>query len=344
MPTPKYYYLNEEQKPQGPFTLEQLAALRISGAIHEKTKVATAGDSNWKALDEQEWVLNGEIQTEQGEKIPFSSGVGVEPGECPKCRESLSGWVVPAECPKCGYTLRASNDGFWANLLFAGRRFFSTRGRATRKEFWAFHVGMIPVMILWFILLIVGIVYISSDIEDFNHLCACLEKYVIYTTVMYTFLWIPYFCMYVRRLHDLGWSGWWSFVLSAVNIVYLVVALLFIGDIARAVVPECKQLYQQYSTAVAQLNENGQDEEETDPAAEEKIAAQELQLSEQLDKDVDELFENKQMELASTPMGITAIVLNTISTLSAIMLLVIGCIDSRRGPNRYGPSVKYPRG
>ena len=35
---------------------------------------------------------------------------------------------------------------------------------------------------------------------------------------------------------------------------------------------------------------------------------------------------------------------NILSTLAGLAALVIGLIDSKRGPNKYGPSIKYPRG
>lgn len=71
-------------------------------------------------------------------------------------------------------------------------KYCSTRGRASRSEYW------------WFILfsLVVGSVLENlSDGDGALSLVAGLAS---------LFLIIPHICVTSRRLHDIGWSGWWQ--------------------------------------------------------------------------------------------------------------------------------------
>ena len=57
----KYYYLNEDKKPQGPYSEAELVAFKQSGMINEDTLAAAAGDSRWQRLED---LLNKETAEE----------------------------------------------------------------------------------------------------------------------------------------------------------------------------------------------------------------------------------------------------------------------------------------
>ncbi|MBQ3143464.1 MAG: DUF805 domain-containing protein [Akkermansia sp.] len=359
MGSAQYYYLNDSNKPQGPFTIEQMAALMLSGAVTQETKVALAGDANWKPLSEQPWVQNGQVVTGAGESAGFArGGVGVEPGQCPKCSHELTGWTVPHRCPSCGYRLRPASDSFWAYMMHSLRRMFSLRGRATRKEYWAFCVAMIPVTFLWFFLLLAGIAYMGMELfvaDDFDY-----DKFMqiwpgigMYIVVLYAMFCIPWFFLYGRRFHDLGLSAWWGALILAISIgsMYLIIPLMQdFGEKSQATIVPITETYIQNETAAgeaaARLAKEARDKGDEALAqdimkkrrADAALSLKELERD--IEKQLNELYKNPQ----HTSLMILSALSNIFSTLAGLAALVIGFIDSKRGPNKYGPSIKYPRG
>lgn len=77
-----------------------------------------------------------------------------------------------------------------------------TKGRARRKEFWSFF--------LVHILALIGFSMLGELIRFPNII---LVYYLVAT--------IPYFCIFIRRMHDNGKSGWFMFIPSY-NFVLLV--------------------------------------------------------------------------------------------------------------------------
>ena len=57
----KYYYLNEDKKPQGPYNENELAAFKQSGLINDETLAAVAGDSKWRRLGD---LLNKDVEAD----------------------------------------------------------------------------------------------------------------------------------------------------------------------------------------------------------------------------------------------------------------------------------------
>lgn len=89
---------------------------------------------------------------------------------------------------------------FWYFTVL--KRFAKFRGRATRKEFW--HFALVDISIL--IALILGAVY-SKDFSTE------LSAWINVVMEVYLFgLWIPRLAVAVRRLHDIGYSGFWILV------------------------------------------------------------------------------------------------------------------------------------
>lgn len=62
-------------------------------------------------------------------------------GTCPACATELSATdnQLPERCPGCGYRLRAFNiHDLWQNFVLALRKSFVIKGRAPRIEYWSF--------------------------------------------------------------------------------------------------------------------------------------------------------------------------------------------------------------
>ena len=160
----------------------------------------------------------------------FTAGQGSLPEvpgsrvNCDKCDAGLSleNGRLPYKCPVCKKVLRAASDSIFSNLLFALRRGFSISGRSTRAEFWT---ADIITSVLFLILLFAPLLYLLNDNGSFLN----SPLYFILTCIFGCFLILVYqICISVRRLHDIGRSGWWvllSIILAAVNLAFFFVPL-----------------------------------------------------------------------------------------------------------------------
>tara|TARA_B100000949_G_scaffold138534_1_gene121845 strand:+ start:348 stop:761 length:414 start_codon:yes stop_codon:yes gene_type:complete len=101
-------------------------------------------------------------------------------------------------------------------------------GRASRSEYWWFFLFT---MILQFIALPIDIVVLGYDMMDPGAI-------QIVGTIAGLALFLPSLCVLVRRLHDLGKSGWW-FLIALIPFLGIIVLLVFM-------VTEGEQLPNQY--------------------------------------------------------------------------------------------------
>ena len=101
-------------------------------------------------------------------------------------------------------------------------------GRASRSEYWWFFLFTI---ILQFIALPIDIVVLGYDMMDPGAI-------QIVGTIAGLALFLPGLCVLVRRLHDLGKSGWW-FLIALIPFLGIIVLLVFM-------VTEGEQLPNQY--------------------------------------------------------------------------------------------------
>ncbi len=93
--------------------------------------------------------------------------------------------------------------GFWENFKYVITKKFATiEGRASRGEYFKFYsVSAVIFSLIWFV------AAISANIS--------MSLYVALSIVCFVFglvLFIPSFCLNVRRLHDVGRSGAWILV------------------------------------------------------------------------------------------------------------------------------------
>ena len=136
------------------------------------------------------------------------SGVPVLNLPCEKCgmQLELEEKFLPEICPHCGYRVRPATGSMWNNFVFVLRnRYFSWRGRATRKEFWSYTLFSISFVVLAFL----------------------LESIITYIGVGLVFLYFffPHLFLIVRRLHDIGFSG-------ALVKIYWILAFILVIEMA----------------------------------------------------------------------------------------------------------------
>lgn len=100
------------------------------------------------------------------------------------------------------------------------------RGRARRSEYWYFVLFKAIFSILAVILGAVAVYVASGDI-----ISSILMLYLIWV-VAYLALLIPTLAVLVRRLHDVGKSGWFFFVslIPLVGVIWLIVLLVTEGE------------------------------------------------------------------------------------------------------------------
>ncbi len=294
----EYYYLNSRNAPQGPHSLDELAALMAQGNINPTTLVSYKGAATWEPLGN---ILNKE-------DIPMPE-VTVEPGQvgcCPTCRHDLAAHLsqgqLPAFCPNCARPFSTGKPGIhpWSSFCLALRNYARFTGRATREEFWSFQLFNFLIIMVLYITIIVGVIQIiGTEVlatlqgQDEEAMEAALNQAIdaqesltplllILGGFFSMFVWIvftmiPHFSVLVRRLHDVGWSGKW-------------VLLYFLLSFAMGA-----------SFSLAAMSE-------------------------------------------SSTLAVLSLVLNLVVTVLGFTLLVLALLDSKRGPNKYGPGSKYPLG
>ncbi|MBR4255125.1 MAG: DUF805 domain-containing protein [Lentisphaeria bacterium] len=96
---------------------------------------------------------------------------------------------------------------------------FSFYGRAKRKEFWSYLIGYVVLFNILLVLLSVAI----SHAEDESTAAVFEGAFVVIVLILL----IPLLAVSVRRLHDLGMSGFWLMYLNVLGlpVIYLVYLL-----------------------------------------------------------------------------------------------------------------------
>lgn len=317
----QYYYLNSAREPIGPKTLGQLREMCDRGEIGRETLIAAKGDPKWVHLDA---ALHGLVpMAQEGEA-----------GACPRCGTTLRSvnGALPASCPACAFAVDSPHDTnnliahFWFTLT---KKYCCFRGRATRVEFWSFQliVWIISMFLSYTVdairsVLLNNTTQAQEALQTMAENMESPEQFAEFSNRLFQYLGLiqpdgvssaaymatlgllglqtiaqlalalPNWGVMVRRLHDVGWSGWWVGGYIALRWGLLLAAALL--------------LYRVFSF-------------DTDTLASQV-------------KDV--LY---TCVLPFFALGILWLVL-------AVLLIVLFLRDGKRGPNKYGPSPKYPLG
>lgn len=330
----RYYYLDSDRtSPKGPHTLQELSDMMLRGELSPATEIAREGDKSWLPLGKQlmeSSVLSSPAPIQApADNLPPVPGMvtapakpELPPGSCPNCGEELhcEGNELPLRCPKCRFYLRPAKDTLWQNMLLALRRSFTLKGRSARKEFWStwllYLLVSIPLALAIGVLWVISIVIVLQEQESGNYdIAACLTDPTmivawvalgIYALLLLYFT-ILFICLTVRRMHDLGGSGWWVGLYVLVNVIWQ------------------SFYYYDIYTYLADINW--------------KLLLA-IEDSASLDARLHEIETQCNMIMYQGVNG----VLYLLSTIMGLALFVITLIDSQRGANAYGPSSKYPKG
>ncbi len=209
----KYYYLDSEKKPQGPYSKSELTALMNSGVINPETLAACAGDNAWKKMSE----LLEDCSTWNNSRDESPAVVGAQ-------KEEISLW---------GCFLR----GFSKYAVF--------KGRASRKEFWGFYLfyGIFNYAFsrCTDLITITERSNFQKSIEALGenaHLSSIIEVFtqylsdpkvmivVIFSLLVSVVMFIPFLSISVRRLHDTG-SGSTGVVFGCISLAAIYGCIIF---------------------------------------------------------------------------------------------------------------------
>ena len=258
--------------------------------------------------------------------------VPCETAHCDQCNAQLNLECgrLPYKCPTCRKVLRPFKDTVFSNLLFALRRGFSISGRSTRKEFWTADI-ITSILFLGLLVLVFPLFVLWVECDGFLNLYLCLIGFSLLGVLI---ILVYQYCISVRRLHDIGYSGWWA-VLSA---VFSITNVLFF------LVPFCYSSYQEisfcteYSSLISELSVID------DEAC--IMYAEELTNMCGIAPDFSEgdLEIRLRHPLHGYPFYFSIIdrIVFVLNAVLATLLLVSFFMDSQKGRNKYGLSQKYP--
>ena len=144
-------------------------------------------------------------QLNENAAVCLNCGVkaGVGKNYCPYCGSQPDPMAVI--CVKCGRELKPQSiksggvDSFGDAISACFKKFASFEGRANRSEFWYFYL--------------------------FYVLCSFLAWIPILGQLLMLAFIVPYISVAVRRLHDIGKSGWWYWIslIPIVGAIWLIV-------------------------------------------------------------------------------------------------------------------------
>lgn len=316
----KYFYLDDDRTaPKGPCTIDELSAMMMAGTLTPATEVAAEGDAEWRPLCQlllEHKPGGGAPPVPGAAAMPPAPQMG--PGACPDCGTPLETQddMLPPRCPACGRILRPENDTLWANAMMALKQYATLSGRATRKEYWSFvlyqFLLLFGLCMLFVAFLVWTVILKSEGMDAIPQAVACCVILGIIALAALA-LAIPCWCLTVRRLHDMGQSGYWALA----NIILSVLCSVLAGiTIARGL---------EGAFAAA-------------PADQDAVGCMQTVVCCMRD------MESQENIIAAGAFGIVRSLCELLSNILGIVIFVMMFLDSVRGPNKYGPSRKYPRG
>ena len=195
-----HYQQNGASK--GPFSDDQLKALCDAGAVTAETLVWRSGFTGWKRLADTDFEFK---PAAAAVPPPVSSGTAAPAAESAAPGEDLSMWRYFTRCLTSKYA--------------------TFKGRARRKEFWAFTLFSLVSLIA------IGLTGYAIDIAAGTVSADSEEPTAIVTCVLIG-IWalgmiIPNIALTIRRVHDLGITGWLAAVCFIPSIGWI--ATLVIG-------------------------------------------------------------------------------------------------------------------
>ncbi len=203
-----YYYLNSYRQPVGPLTEEQLKSAIHTEALLPESLVLPQGYGEWVSLSSL---------PEMAEELAAIANSSM--GACPSCGKDITGFIMPARCPHCGYEMALppeDRENMWKHFVFSMKKSFTLRGRATRMEYWSFFLfsGIIQMVFQSVATTVIPLIFFLADtgrvwIESEEYQLILGVVILLVSLIPALLMMIPYITVSVRRLHDIGASGWW---------------------------------------------------------------------------------------------------------------------------------------
>ncbi|MBC02751.1 MAG: hypothetical protein CMJ34_05525 [Phycisphaerae bacterium] len=197
----RYWLYTAQQETTGPFTVDELREKIGAGLLDSDTQVCLEGTETWmRAGDVKEIEAVLSLRT-----APESPEVGIVGDASPKTHPPTA--VAPEDQIP---TLRFF-EGFKQSVRNYGR----FRGRSRRSELWWGLLGStllgIPAMILFVIA-----TALASRVSDEAAVATVLILYLLMIGAWGIPWWMA---LCVRRLHDIGKSGWWLVLMTVISIL-----------------------------------------------------------------------------------------------------------------------------
>ena len=178
------WHVEQGGKQLGPFSDEQLEAMSVAKTVNAATLVWKAGYPAWRPLAETDF--------------PFRAVLSPPP-----IQAAVTGIAQPPVLPAAGNGETLSIWAYFIRCITANYARF--QGRARRKEYWSF------VLFSWLFLLLAGLLGFSIDQamgnfetdsgSSFGATAVCVGIASLLTL-------LPSVAVLIRRLHDIGLSGW----------------------------------------------------------------------------------------------------------------------------------------
>lgn len=133
-------------------------------------------------------------------------------------------------------------------FIHALKNIFTYQGRARRAEFGWFYLTYflisIGVMFVFFIFALGGILTVGASQSDIVALLGG-TAFLIFFFIYFAWIIVMFLTstsLITRRLHDLGWSGWWQLVLHFVpQMVHLFAVIPFLSHADNGYLTESEQ-------------------------------------------------------------------------------------------------------
>ena len=131
----------------------------------------------------------GEIIDDSAKFCPVCGAPQKEAAEAEAYASTLNPVHSHAEdCSAAGHAAGSPSVGFWEAIGLFFRNYTNFRGRSRRSEYWY------ACLFTWLLAFVIG--FVSEDLVG----------------IAYLAVFLPSLAVSVRRLHDIGKSGWWYLI------------------------------------------------------------------------------------------------------------------------------------
>lgn len=201
-----HYQYNGETR--GPVDDAQLQALAEAGVVNLATPVWKTGYPDWIPLSQSDFPFLSSVGT------PVTAGAG---GAALAASHlgAPGGDVVVDDLSMWGFFVRAITE-----------RYVKFTGRARRKEFWSYYL-FLTILFVGVAIVVNILMFNAGGPEDPSGRNVFAIGNIV-MIVMFLALFLPTLGMWVRRLHDLGFSGWLFLIyFTGIGAIVLFVMAMF---------------------------------------------------------------------------------------------------------------------